>query len=181
MKRFISMMTAMILILAAVCTATAEGNTFTTQYFTLQLPEGWTIDTEDLGEEDGDQELGYFGEEKSGLLIGAYIIYYEDYKDVSLWSMSESELKNYVEDLMDDLEARHVEWIETVMAGNIPIVLLRAEDYEGEFIYAETMTNGYTIHFQAIRTDEYAEETFPLTDEDIETLKGILATFQPVT
>ena len=53
MKRFFGWMVAAVLMLSAVCAAGAEGVTFKTNYFTLQLPDGWITDYEDLEKEEG--------------------------------------------------------------------------------------------------------------------------------
>ena len=63
------------------------------------------------------------------------------------------------------------------MAGNVPFVLIRCADDEGEYVYADTITNGYSIQFEAFMADE--ENIQPLTDEAIEQFKTILATFKP--
>ena len=95
MKRFLMLITAMTLFLTAACTATADGVTFKTAYFTMQMPEGWEIDTDDLEKKEGEETLGFFGVElPEGMLIGgAYLVYYEQLKDIALWNSSEEELK----------------------------------------------------------------------------------------
>ena len=62
-------------------------------------------------------------------------------------------------------------------AGKIPFVLIRCEDEESEYIYADTVTNGYSIQFEAFMAD--GENFHPLTDEAIEQFRTILTTFKP--
>ena len=182
MKRlFLILMTA-VLLLSAAC-ATADGVTFSTAYFSLELPDNWEIDMDDLEKEDNSEELGFFGGETAeGVLTGgASLVYYENLKDISLWNASEDELKDYADALMEDFEKNNPELIGTVTAGQIPLVILRGDDDEGEFVYADTITNGYAIEFEFYVTDDDGEKLLPITDQDIEQIKTILATFRPAT
>jgi len=63
MKKISALSVAMLLILSLVLGALAENVTFTTKYFTLDLPEGWIVETEDLESysEEGIELLGYSG------------------------------------------------------------------------------------------------------------------------
>jgi hypothetical protein len=180
MKRLVSLLAAVILVLSAISFAAADGVAFTTQYFTLQLPEKWIIDTENLESEEGEQCLGYFGgPENVALTAGVYLVYYEDFKNVALWSSNEEELKDYTDALMEDFRDSKPELIGIVKAGKIPLVVLKCVDADGEFIYADTMTNGYAIEFEFYVTDEDGKKSYPITEEHIEQVKNILATFQP--
>ena len=151
MKRLLSLVFALALALSAVCCAVAAEKTFKTAYFTITLPSGWDFNTDDACvDEDGDEYLGFFGEDKSiGLIVGAYKIYYEDLTDISLWNSSEAELKEYADSVMYDFADEDPEYLGIVMAGRIPFVLIKATDEDGEYLYADTMTNGYAIEFQA--------------------------------
>ena len=92
MKRLISLLAAAVLLLTAACAA-ADGVKFSTTYFTMELPEGWEIDTEDLEKEEGEESLGFFGESSDiGLGGAAYLVYYEELKDFALWNASEDEV-----------------------------------------------------------------------------------------
>ena len=178
MKKITVLVLAMLLTLAVIGGALAD--TFTTKYFTLELPEGWEIDMDDLEEESEEnmEALGFFaGPEDVSLVAGAYLVYYEDLKDLSLWNVSDEELQEYADIIIEELQDDHAEYIGTVMAGNVPFVLIRCADDEGEYVYADTVTNGYSIQFEAFMADE--ENIQPLTDEAIEQFKTILATFKP--
>ncbi len=183
MKRTISLIFALALALSAVCGAAAAEKIFKTAYFTVTLPAGWDYDTEEAEKlEDGDEYLGYFGEEKNiGLVVGAYIIYYEDLTDISLWNSDEAGLREYAESVMYDFADDDPEYLGIVMAGKIPFVLIRAEDEEGEYLYADTMTNGYAIEFNAYVLGPDGETQYPFTEKYIEQFKSILSTFQPVS
>lgn len=184
MKRLWSILTALVLILSAGGAAAAEGVTFSTSYFTMQLPEGWIIETEDLESEseEGEECLGFFGEPSDiGLVGGAYLDYYEDLKDIALWSSSEEELKDYTDALLEDYAEDNPELVGIVMADKIPLVVIKGTDEESEYLYADTMTNGYAIEFMFYVMDMDGENYYPLTDAYIEQVKTILATFQPVT
>ena len=185
MKRVISLFLAALLALSAVNCALAEANVFKTAYFTIALPDGWEADTTPLDEdekEEGVEYLGFFFDTKDvGLAVYAYLIYYEENKDISLWNANEADLKQYAEDLMEDFADDHPTDLGIVMAGSIPFVLIKGMYEDGEYLYAETMTNGYTIDFYAIITDESAIRQYPATDEYIEQFRSILSAFQPVT
>ncbi len=200
MKRFLTMITAAILLLTAVCTAMADGVTFSTKYFTLQLPDGWETETdlestEEDEEEDPDdalvlemdqeseqaqETLGFFGEPSDeGLVAAAYLVYYKEMKDVKLWDASEEELKEYTDGLLKDLEDVKPELIGVVKADKVPLVLIKGSDEDGEFLYADTVTNGYAIEFEFYISDAEGEKQLPFTDTQIEQVKTILATFKP--
>ena len=185
MKRTISFLLALLLALAAVTCAAAEGNVFKTGYFTIGLPDGWEADTtplDDEEEEEGFEYLGvFFDTKKVGLLVSTYLLYYEEYKGFSLWKSNEADLKLYAETVMEDFAEDHPEYLGTVMAGTIPFVLIMGTDEDGEYLYANTVTNGYIIVFNAIITNERARRQYPVTDEYIEQFKNVLSTFQPVT
>ena len=179
MKRLLSLVAAAALMLSAVF-ATAEGVTFSTKYFSVELPEGWLIDTDDLEKEEGEECLGFFGSpEEVGMACGTYLVYYEDLKDFALWNASKEELEEYKEILMEEFEDGSPELIDIVTADKIPLVVIRVHDEDGDFIYADTMTNGYAIQFEFYVTDEGGEKLYPITDEHIEQVKTILATFKP--
>ncbi len=179
MKRFLVLMTAAVLFLAVACAAASE--TFSTSYFSLELPDGWEIDTTDLEKKENEESLGFFaGKVGDGLLLGgAYLVYYEDLKDIALWNASEEQLKEYADLLMEEFADANPELIGTVMVGKIPLVLIRAADEDGEFVYADTVTNGYSIQFEFYATDTEGDKDLPLTDEHIEQIKTILASFTP--
>ena len=182
MKRFFTLLTAVSLLLAAVCGAAADGVTFSTAYFTLQLPDGWAVDTDDLEKEEGRECLGAFGDSAETGLVGVvYLVYYEDLKNVALWSSDESELQAYTESLLEEFADDKPESLGTVMAGRIPLVLIRGTDEDGEYLYADTLTNGYAIEFMAFSTDSEGEKLYPITEEQISQFRTILSTFQPVT
>ncbi len=179
MKRLFGLLAAFVLVFSACCAA-AEGVKFSTEYFSLQLPENWIIDTEDLESKEGEQSLGYFGGPADVDLVGgAFLVYYEDLKDFALWNASEDEVKDYADALLEEFGDCNPVLVGTVTAGKIPLILIRGSDEEGEFLYADTMTNGYAIQFEFYVSDEEGEQMYPLTDEHIELVKTILATFQP--
>ena len=183
MKKVVVIAVALLAVLC-IFTAAAEGVTFKTQYFTVELPEGWEVSVNDKLEkdpEDGSIELGtFFSPEDESLAFGAYLLYYEEMKDLSLWSSGADELQDYIDAVKEALADCNPEYLDTVMAGKIPFVLFRCTDKDGEFIYADTITNGNAIEFEACVIDP-DEKFCPVTDQHIETIKTILASFKPVT
>ncbi|MBQ3278756.1 MAG: hypothetical protein IJG94_06305 [Clostridia bacterium] len=180
MKRITGLLLALALVLAMAVGALADGVTFSTKYFTLTLPQGWEIETEVMETEDGMEDLGCVASpEEPGLVIESFLLYDEDAKDKSLWNASEEELKAYAQEVMETYADDKPEYIGTIKAGNIPFVLIRCDDSESEYIYADTLTNGYYIMFMAYSAD--ANKFHPLTADQVEQFKSILATFVPVT
>ena len=187
MKRMISLVFTLVLALSALYGAAAE-NMFKTAYYTLTLPDGWEIDTKDTGVEDEDKDireeyLGSFYEPKRiGLFIEAYLVFYKDseLQSMRLWDASEEKLKAYEKEVMEIYEDDDPVSLGRVQADKIPFVLIKATDDEGEYLYAETMTNGYAIAFYAYMIDD-EDTSYALNNQDIEQFKNILETFQPVT
>lgn len=184
MKKTILTLLALLLAVS-VFTAAAEGALFTTQYFTMELPEGWETDM-DVQEDDPEDDavpLGVFGDTSKdvGIISEVYLLYYEDLKNISLWSSDADELQAYADAVMEDLRDDKPEYLGTVMAGNIPFVLFKGTDEESEYLYADTITNGNSIQFYAYVNDIDGEQYFPVTDEYIEQFKTVLATFKPAS
>ncbi|MBR5109519.1 MAG: hypothetical protein IK099_04930 [Clostridia bacterium] len=185
MKRMIGLLLALLLALSAANCAAAANNVFKTAYFTITLPDGWETDTTPLDEDEKVEDaeyLGIFGTSKGvGLAAIAYLVYYEDLKDISLWNSDEADLARYTKSVMEDFAEDRPEYLGTVMAGSIPFILIKGTDEDGEYLYADTMTNGYAIEIQAFVMDEDWEKQYPMTDKYIEQFKNVLSTFQPVT
>ncbi len=183
MKRSLILAVALMAALSAVCFAAAAEKSFRTEYFTLNLPDRWDSNMEDVGEIEDDAEyLGYFYEEKDiGLVVAAYIVYYENFKDTSLWNATKAEMQDYIDNLLYEYEDDDPEYLGTVKAGNIPFVLFSAADEDGDYLHAETMTNGHAIVFQAYAVGEDGETQYPMTEKYIEQFKSILTTFLPVS
>jgi hypothetical protein len=180
MKRITGLLLALALVLTTVSAALADV-TFTTKYFTLSLPQGWIIETENLDPEEGMESLGFAGSpEEPGLVIAAYLQYDEESAGTSLWNASDADLDAYAKLVMEDFRDDNPEYLGTVKANNnIPFVLIKGRDADGEYLYADTLTNGYYIMIEAFVADE--KKYYPLTDEAVEQFKSILATFAPVT
>lgn len=184
MKKLTALLLAFALVLCAV-SSLAEGNVFTTKYYTLTLPDTWDIGTDPI-EDDGDElseELGYFYDATNtiGLTVETYIVFFEEMKTTSLWDADEATLKDYTDMLLEELADDRPASVGTLLAGKIPFILIRGTDDYGDYLYAETMTNGYAIIFEAVVTDPDGMKVYPLTDEHIDQLKNILLTFAPVT
>ncbi|MCR5565383.1 MAG: hypothetical protein K6F61_00915 [Clostridiales bacterium] len=181
MKKLLAPALALLLTLSIV-SAMAGGVTFTTQHFTMELPEGWDIDTSDLESEseEGVEALGFFGQaEGRGLVAEAYLVYYEDLKDLKLWDADEDMLKEYAELILEDFEDDNPDYLGYVKAGSVPFILVKAEDEDGEYLYADTITNGYAVVFMVYAVDADGETVLPITDAYVEQFKTILSTFKP--
>lgn len=187
MKRTISLVFALVFALSALWGAALAEETFITPHFTLPLPDGWISDTTEADQEfdeEGIQYLGVLYEDKAvGLVVKAYLQIYEDWKDVSLWNADDATIKEFADALMDEYPEDHPEYLGVLMAGKIPFVMIRGEDKDGEYVYAETMTNGNAVLLFAFVADEEgnSSSSYPLTGEYIELLKTIVKSFLPVT
>ena len=82
---------------------------------------------------------------------------------------------------MDDYAEDDPEDLGIVMAGNIPFVLIKATDEDGEYLYADTMTNGFAIVMFVYIVDEDGESQYPVSKKYVEQFKSILETFQPAS
>ncbi|MBR6705061.1 MAG: hypothetical protein IKI84_00065 [Clostridia bacterium] len=181
MKRTLCILLTLALAMPAFLYASAEGAVFTTPYYTLTLPEDWEIDMSDTGSEDGYEYLGcFYAPDDRGLAVYAFLEYFEDMKDFSLWNAGVDEIREYAEMAMEDLADDDPVFLGTVMAGSIPFVLIRGTDGDGNYLYADTMTNGYVIEFEAYVLD-WDDNVYPVTDRHIEQFRDILATLVPVT
>ena len=183
MKRCLALFTVLLLALPMACPAEkAGGQVFETQYFTMQLPEDWTIDTRELEKEEDMEMLGYlFGPEDADWVLESAIMYYKDLKDIALWNSDEEEMQDYIDAVLEDFKDEEPEYLKTVMAGQIPFVLIRAVDDDGPYYYADTMTNGYAIVFYAYIARNDLDRTLEPTEEQMQQLEEILLTFAPVT
>lgn len=181
MKRILTAVIALVIMLGAAA-AHADDEVLTTKYFTLLLPSGWLIEKDaETDQEEGIESLALFAApDDIGIVAAAYLIYYEDLKHLSLWSSDAEELQNYIDAVMEDFADDKPEYIGTVMAGSIPFVLIKGTDEDGDFLYADTITNGYAIEFMAYVTDPEGENNYPFTEGYIEQFKSILASFTPI-
>ena len=137
MKKLTSLLFALVFALAGVCSAAAEGLVFSTDYYSLTLPENWIIDTEDLTSSEEAQELGHFYDSgEVGLLVSAYLVRLEDTEGQPVWSAETGMAQEYVDLVLADFEDSHPEYLGTVLAGEVPFLLIKGGDNYGEFLYA---------------------------------------------
>ena len=182
MKKLMLALLIIVLTIGCGCAYMADDITFTTPYFTLTLPGDWEIEpgSEYKSEYFEAEDLGFFySPDDIGLAIEAWMYYFEDIKDFSLWNADEEQLQAYADETMELFEDEDAEYLGIVMADRIPFVLIRSVDEDGEYLYAETVTNGYTITFYGYVMD-YNDNTYPFTVDHIEQFKQILSTLRPI-
>lgn len=187
MKRIISLVFALFLALSTLGFAAAEGVAFKTDYYTMTLPRGWEIDTDDTGVEEEDRELrqeylGFCYDSRDvGLAFEAYLVFYKDsdLQAIQLWNANEAEKQAYADGILETFEDDEPVFLGFVMADRIPFIVIKATDEDGDYLYAETMSNGYALVFYAYVFD--GEDLYPITDQYMEQFKSILETFTPVT
>ena len=183
MKRIFAAVLLFAVLTAAVCAAAADSVVFTNDYYTLTLPSDWKIDLSDAGmdEDEGYEDLGFlYSREDDGLAIETGLEYYENMKDVSLWDMSAEDLQAHIDELLEIYDFDAAAYLDTVYAGAIPFVIIHCEDEEGEYYYAETVTNGYVVNFYAYALD-WDSNYLPLQAKHLDVFRSILKSFEPVT
>lgn len=181
MKRaFTLLLTALLLALPA-CAAMAEaGQTFSTDYYSLTVPQDWQIDTSNLEKEENFQLLGdLLSPDDPGLVIEAGLAHYGEMSDVSLWNADETAMQEYIDVVLEELEDDRPEYAETLNIGGIPFIVIKAEGEDGPYAYIDTMTNGYAVIFYAYVAGTDDDALLPMSDADWEQVKAILATFKP--
>ena len=60
-------------------------------------------------------------------VAGAWLMYYDELKNVSLWEYDEAELDDYAQELMESFAEDNPEYLGIVMAENVPFVVFREE------------------------------------------------------
>lgn len=182
MKRTITLLLVALMLLTPLWAALAEGGkTFTTEYYTLTLPQDWEIDTSDLDKDEDFQELGtLLAPEVPGLVLEAGLVHYSELDDVSLWNMDEAGMQDYIDSVLEEL-GDGAEYKTTLRVGNIPFVVCHVEDSDGPYEYIDTMTNGYAVVFYAYVADDDSDALMPMSDAEWAQVESIIATFKPVT
>ena len=183
MKKFSTLMIAFLLVFSLLCGAAAEGEgvVFTTKYFTLNLPENWKIETEDLEQNVENAELlGYlYGPAETDIAVNVSISTHNNQEAVAPYA-GEQGVEAYKELILKYFEKFSPEYLETVLVGDLPFILVKYTDEEGETILdVNAVVGGEEVEFMVYRADE--TETYSVTDEDIELFKTVLQSFRPVT
>lgn len=204
MKRTFSMLFVLALLVSAACCAVAEqetilmeepglevesnigkgqdageeqeGQTFKTDYYFLSIPADWEISTDDLETEETYKELGIlYAPGDPGMIVETSLAYSEKLKDVILWDSTDEQIQEYVDTLLSDYADDNPEYLGRIQVGNIPFILIKAQDEVGPYHYAETITNGYKLMFFA-----YSEEdSAALTEEQYGQFLNMLGSFSP--
>ena len=183
MKRILLLAACAAILCALMAGASAEALTvaFETPYYTMMLPEGWEIYEPDTADDtDTFISLGNFSSPEDRFIWAeCYLNYLEDWKDTSLWNATDEELEEYIDVTLKDFEADNPQYLGIVEAGRIPFVLFKGTDQYGEYLYVDTMTNGCAVLFYIYRSELGTDASFPLSDEDVETLTKIFESFKP--
>ena len=182
MKRIFTALLAAALVLALACPALAEAaQTFTTPYYTLEIPRDWQIDTSDLETDDDFQELGVLlSPDVPGLVIEAGLLHYEELSELSLWNADDETIQNYIDFMLEALEDDSPKYEKKLEIGEIPFFVFSAQDEDGPYCYVDTITNGYAVAFYVYNADTDDDRLLPLTDDDWAQFEAILSTFKPV-
>ena len=181
MKKTLSLILARFVLCSAAWAAADDGVLFETEYYTLTLPDNWKIDLDDLEEDDKFEELGFmYAREDDGLAIEAALEYFESLDGISLWDAGEEDFQAYVDMILEEFAEDGAVVLDPVNANGIPFIIIRCEDDDGEYLYAETVTNGYVLSFYAYALD-WDSNYLPLEEKHLDTFREILSTFQPNT
>ena len=181
MRRVFTMLLAALLLAMPACAALAEaGQTFSTDYYTLTIPQDWGIDTSDLEKEEGYEELGnLYSPEIPGLVREAGLVYYSDLSDISLWNADDDTMQDYIDGVLEELAEDKPQYKTTLKVNNIPFVVVSAESADGPYYYIDTMTNGYAVVFYAYNAGTDGDALLPMSDDDWAQVEAILTTFKP--
>ena len=100
----------------------AAAETYTAQgFYTIEYPEGLTLDNTSYTDESNDDNVWLYLLTNDDYMIDAYITKLDEYTGFSLYSATESERENYVTDTLDDYADYAASLVETVTtAEGIP-------------------------------------------------------------
>ena len=121
-----------------------------------------------------------YAREDDGLAIEAALEYFESLDGISLWDAGEEDFQAYVDMILEEFAEDGAVVLDPVNANGIPFIIIRCEDDDGEYLYAETVTNGYVLSFYAYALD-WDSNYLPLEEKHLDTFREILSTFQPNT
>ena len=179
MKKTLSLILILSVLLTAAWAAADDSVLFENEYYTLTLPGNWRIDLDDVKKEGTFEDLGFmYAREDDGLAIEAGLEYYERLDGISLWDADEEDFQAYVDMILEEFAEDGAYVLDPVYASAIPFIIIRCEDDDGEYFYAETVTNGYVLSFYAYALD-WDSNYLPLKNKHLDTFREILGTFQP--
>ena len=181
MKRLFGAVLILVLVLSLSCALGELGQTFETKHYTLSIPDGWTVDKDDLNSKPGSWELGYaYAPEDDAMCIRATLDFYDSWDGISLWSADEDEMNEYRQAMMEDYAQYAPVLIDILYVGRIPFFVMRLTDDGEVFYWAETMTNGYVVGLECYALDKKGDYR-DVTDAERDLFIDILRTFEPKT
>ena len=182
MKKFFIIVAAFLLVFSLVCGALAEGEgvVFRTDYYTLELPEGWKVEGPDPENDlEKSKELGYFqGPADVDITVAAGASKHFNPERVAPYA-GEQGAAAYTELILEFFKEKSVEYLGTVTVGDIPFILVKYAEDELTCLDVSAVVNNEEIEFIVYIADK--DNFYSITDEAIEQFKTILETFKPVT
>ena len=154
----------------------AAAETYTAQgFYTIEYPEGLTLDNTSYTDESNDDNVWLYLLTNDDYMIDAYITKLDEYTGFSLYSATVSERENYVTDTLDDYADYAASLVETVTtAEGIPSYVYSMQESDGAYYYAETISNGMSVNFCCY----YNDAALPLDDTLLGNLHDVLASLR---
>lgn len=151
--------------------------------YSFTYPDEWTIDTLSYTSSNTDDSLWLCDFHPAGCIIELDMINYTDlYRTMSLYSANEAQMNLYMQDIVSSYEssgetARYLETYQVAYAdAQIPFLIYQVTGSKnGDFYYADTLANGWSITLYA-----YSESETALDPKCLEHLKTLLSGFVPI-
>ena len=179
MKRFASLLVALVLMLACLSSASAARmvQPFATEYFQIYVPGDWVIDLSSQEDYYGALDLGFAYSAEADMLIEAKLNFYTDWAQDALWTGSKALWEEYEEFLLDDFKEENPEYIGKFMAGKYPGALIKGTNSYGSYLFGEILINAYAYGFYFYLVNEDDTVNSDIQQEDIDFFQSVLETF----
>lgn len=175
---------ALLMLLCAACPNPAYAEPVVYEgAFSIDPPDGWIFIPGDWESEEDSIYAGFIaGEDGETPIIYIDLFYYEEYKGRSLSEDAPEDRDAYKDEILTSFEEYdpvrlESEWRYT-SAQQIPFVCLDGKDSEGNYLYAETLINGWAVTFECYAiTGKLFIRTRPLTDEEKAIFDAVIESF----
>lgn len=180
MKRFTALLLSLLLLFSCMVPASAARmmQTFSNEYFQIYLPGDWVIDLSSVADYYGKLDLGFAYSGDKSMLLEAYLNFYSEWAQDSLW-INDASFEDYLIVLMDDFKNESPEMISKFYAGKYPGALLKLTGDYGTYLFGEIMINAYAYSFYFYLLNEDDTVNSNITQDEIELFQSILETFIP--
>ena len=183
MKKLVALLLTLSL---ALCASAALADTFTYEnYFSIEFPEGWTLQQDDSSNTDTNWYCGFFpGPGDTDLNFSVRMYYEEDLADFRLFDYQpeDSQFQEYAQLVTEWFASKNLAFAGTAYsnADNLPFAVFQGSDDYGPLAVADTMSNGWEFYFEFYAfADSNYDTCRELTDDDMTMILQILGSFVP--